>query len=260
MIEYKKTAADDVREKSDLERSPIMRFLKHQDYYKFNVGDILVKQTRSNYLRDDWVTEKNVVGSPRKYVYVFENELGIGYIKQLKVDGTGFTTNLICTANFDPHFTRFMLDPDFVDHLLTGGGDDFQYNKEYIEKRTFRQEAIEKNTQILVNTRSAKKRYAWFHSLKVGDVFWFGDTFDILVESKFEVSSIEDSPKENCPRHVLERLDSLDLKYFDRYRTIVAANLRGAGSMSLTADYFTWTRVTMQEPFPLKDVLCGQPK
>lgn len=140
-LKYEKTAADDDRERSDLRTNPVMRFLKNQEYYRFNVGDIVLKQTRWSY-NGDWETALTAVGAPRKFMYVFENDLGIGYIKQLKVDGSGFTSGLQCTANFDPDTTRLVLDPDFVDHMLVGE-QEFQYNEEYLDKKNFRQEELQ---------------------------------------------------------------------------------------------------------------------
>ena len=75
MLTYTKTAADTKREASDIRNSPIMRFLKNQDHFKFNIGDILVRQTKYT---GDWVTTVTPgVAAPKKFMYVFENELGI---------------------------------------------------------------------------------------------------------------------------------------------------------------------------------------
>ena len=83
-LKYEKTHSDRAREVSDIRRSPIMRFLKHQDYFKFNIGDVLVKQRRFT-LNSEWETEVVVgVNTAKKFMYVFENELGIGYVKQLR--------------------------------------------------------------------------------------------------------------------------------------------------------------------------------
>src|ERR1035437_5962556 len=177
-LKYDKTQSDKNREGSDLRYNVIMKFLKQQENFKFNIGDILIKQTR--YGDDTWKTETTSLEAPKKYMYVFENELGIGYIKQLRVDGSGFTTLLQCTANFDYDYVRLTLDPDFVDHMIIGE-EEFQYNQEYVNKKNFRKDAIAKNRKLLIGTQSFKKRLAWFHGLKIGDKFWYGDNFDELV-------------------------------------------------------------------------------
>jgi hypothetical protein len=268
-LKYEKNRIDEDREKSDLERSPIMRFLRFQDHFKFNVGDILIKQTKSwsHHTPDNWVTEKTSVGAPKKYMYVFENELGIGYIKQLKVDGTGFTTNLVCTANFDPENTRFLLDPDFVDHILIEGDGNFQYNKEYLEKRRYRDNAIQENKKILFPTGSVKKLLGWYNQLKPGDVFWAGRTFDDLLVNKFEILSVKDHPLSAMPSHVESQLAYSGTKYLEgKYRMIEVKCLESENSYQVgktqitDATHFIHRKVTMQQPFPLEDALCGQQK
>ena len=123
-------------------------------------------------------------------MYAFENSFGIGYLKQLKVDGSGFTNALIFTANFDPETVRFMLDPDYVDHLLVGEGE-FQYNKEYLDKKTYKADAIEKNKAILLRTGNYKVRSRWMKSLKPGDVFWAGRGIEDMVRSKYTVLKLD---------------------------------------------------------------------
>lgn len=262
MIKYDKTKSDAERERDDLRRSPIMRFLKHQDWFRFNIGDVLVKQTK-RYSPDgepeQWHTDKLVGnGAPRKYVYVFENELGIGYLKQLRVDGSGFTSQLICTVNFDPENTRFQLDPDYVDHMLVGE-DGFQYNKEYLDKKNYRVEAIKENTKNLVNTRTAHKLVGWFHGLKIGDTFWFGETWDDMVKDKYVVKEVNDMPTSMLPSHVGTRLG---LAFLPSYRNIKVDRERNGhvSSVVFTADHFHWRKVSMVKPVPLKDELCGPQK
>lgn len=265
MIKYEKTHADATREKDDLRRSPIMRFMKHQDWFKFNIGDVLIKQTKRWHsasvepTEDMWKTDTLVGnGAPRKYVYVFENELGIGYLKQLRVDGSGFTSQLICTVNFDPENTRFQLDPDYVDHMLVGE-DGFQYNKEYLDKKTFRNEAIKENTKHLVNTRTAHKLVTWFHGLKVGDTFWFGDTWDDMGKDKYTVKEVNDMPTSMLPSHVGNKLG---LSLLPTYRNIKVDRERDGyiSTVVFTADHFHWRKVSMTKPMPLKDTLCGPQK
>ena len=238
-LKYEKTASDSAREKSDLERSPIMRFLKHQEYYKFNIGDILVKQRRFTHL-DAWKADVIPgVNSPKKFMYVFENELGIGYLKQLRVDGSGFTSDIICTANFDPDTVKFTLDPDFVDHMLIGG-EEFEYNSEYLNKKAFREEAIKKNTKLLVKTRNK-----WISSLKEGDVFWAGWSFDNLCDQKYKV---KERISDESPLKVYVEI----LEYSpDRYV---------GNTQFFDEGLFTNMKVSMQQPFPMEDPLCGQAK
>ncbi len=261
MVKYEKTPQDIAREQSDLDSSPIMRFLKSKERFKFNIGDIVIKKSRWHKDKEYKVETLRGIDAPKKYMYVFENELGIGYIKQLRVDGSGFTSNLICVANFDPDFTMFELDPDYADHLIIGQ-DTFTYNEEYAAKKKFREEAIKKNRAMLVKTRSSKSRMAWFESLKQGDKFWYGDTFEDLANNCFEVVNVVDQPLNTMPRHVAERMGD-DLKFASVYRIMEAnrltnVNKYNGGTLVFSTDHFAYKKISMQEPYPLVDPLCGQ--
>ena len=216
-----------------------MRFLKNQDSFKFRVGDVLIKQTRWT-LTNQFKTEVIPgVNTPKKFMYVFENELGIGYIKQLRVDGSGFTTTLVCTANFDPDFVRFQLDPDFVDHVLIGD-EDFQYNREYINKKSFREEAVKKNMKLMIRTHSTAKRLHWLANLKPGDVFWAGKTLDDMIQHKYTVV------------HGVSDTLPLTIEVISEGQPLRPGRL--------PEDWFTAKKVMSQEPYPMEDPLCGHPK
>ena len=280
MKKYEKTKEDDIREKSDLESNPIMRWLQNQDAFKFNVGDILIKKTlrrswnpQSHNHTETWDTEvitKNT-GAPRKYVYAFENKLGIGYIRQLKVDGSGYTSQLICVANFDPVTTRFELDPDFVDHTLVGEGD-FQYNTEYLNKKKFRAEAMEKNKAIMVKTSSDKQLIKWYTGLKPGDEFWFGGTFDEFVGCKYRVLKIENVPApayrdtynfnqtDAAKVRLSQRTDLQWTKMECEVLEHVETWTKPGSTKSFVISDFSWKKVSHTKPHPMKDPLCAPPK
>jgi hypothetical protein len=264
-LQYKKTPQDKAREKSDLETSPVMRFLLSKEQNKFNIGDILIKQTRIN-REAEWATETvKGVGAPKKYMYVFENKLKIGYIKQLRVDGTGFTSNLICVANFDPDFSRFIIDPEFATHMLIGE-DKFEYNEEYLAKKAYRGEAMKKNAAHLVNTRNPSKRLDWFEGLKVGDKFWYGNTYEEMIDNEYTVTKIDDKPKNSISGHIKDRMGD-DFGYMTKMRTIFASRTQLATdnkfttqNLMFTSDHFHWSKVSTKQPEPLSDPLCGRQK
>lgn len=243
-LKYEKTVEDRGREIGDLKRNPICRFLKNQEAFKFNIGDIVIKQKRLT-LNSEWETEVIPgVKSPKKFMYVFENEVGIGYMKPLRVDGSGFTSEIVMTANFDPDYVRFQLDPDFVDHMLIGD-DDFEYNKLYVSKKAFREEAIKSNKKILTKTKATAKRLEWLASLKTGDEFWMGDTFDDLPHCKYRVKR---ALTDEHPLYIhVEIIDHIDYTKLNTTR-------------DLNEGYFTFRYVTMKQPFPVEDPLCGQVK
>lgn len=286
MKPYEKTKEDESREASDLKSNAVMRWLLNQDAFKFNPGDIIIKKTRhfqfnphSTQRSETWETEviTRATGAPKKYVYAFENQLGIGYIRQLKANGEGYCGTLICVANFDPENTRFELDPDYIDHTLVGEGN-FEYNVEYQQKKKFRQEAMEANKKLLVKTSSKKTLVAWFLGLKVGDEFWFGQTFDDLVATKYKITAINKGnkpKKEKDPNNYTWQAQSysiaeqgahdfLDETQWQTIDTVLLstqnqyARVGAKGHMNIGS--FHWKKVSMTEPHPMKDQLCGPPK
>lgn len=271
MAEYKKTPSDEGRELNDLKNSPIMRFIKNQDMFKFRVGDILVKQV-ANYANGwdkepDWKTSLHVIGAPKKYQYLFENELGIGYIRQLKADGTALNSTLMCMANFDPNTTRFIIDPDYVDHLLLSDSDDkFVPADEWLTKRAYRTDAIRKNTERLIPANNMNKLYAWLTGLKVGDTFWRGTSWDELVVSRYEVTKITDVPLASN-FELCKKLDVYGIapKLFTVHRSVEIKVLTskwrtiGATNNEDVTD-FRWKKILDTVPDPLSDDLCGHQK
>lgn len=240
-LKFEKSVDDRAREISDIKRNPICRFLKNQEVFKFNIGDIVIKQKRRS-MSEEWETEVIPgVRAPRKFMYVFENEVGIGYLKPLRVDGTGFTSELVMTANFDPDYVRFQLDPDFVDHMLIGE-DDFEYNTSYINKKAYRDEAIKNNKKILVQTKATKKRAEWISNLKVGDEFWLGSDFDELAYNKYKVM---EAISDTNARHI--RVEAVS--------NVIAANI--GRSFVWDEAYFVYRYVSMKQPYTLEDPLCG---
>jgi len=240
-LKYEKSIDDRAREISDVKRNPICRFLKNQEVFKFNIGDIVIKQKRQT-MNNEWETEVIPgVRSARKFMYVFENEVGIGYMKPLRVDGTGFTSELVCVANFDPDYVRFQLDPDYVDHMLIGD-DDFEYNQSYLNKKAYRDEAIKNNKKILIQTKATTKRIAWITSLRAGDEFWLGSDFDELAFNKYRV--MEHITNQNPTTIRVEAVSSVNPANVGR-------------SFVWDEAYFVYRYVSMKQPYMLEDPLCG---
>jgi hypothetical protein len=240
MLKYTKSKDDKQHEERDLKGSPVMRYLRNQEALKFNVGDIVVKQT--GYQKDAagnqiWKTDTTPIGAPKKFMYVFENELGVGYIKQLKADGTGFTSFLQCVANFDCEYTRLALDPDFVDHMLIGdSGDQFQYNALHAAKKLRRKEAMDKNRKIILNMKAKEE---WFNNdAKAGDRFWYAHSHKELHKNEYEIIAVE--------RSVVVGHDRLKVKP-------VGKNQSWTDSWDF--DRVRYAKITLTKPYSLEDEL-----
>ena len=255
-MKYVKSLEDARREENDLKTNVIMRWLQYQEDFKFNIGDILIKQSKRWHTTNhndhgDWETEtvSKVTGAPRKYMYVFENTLGIGYLRQLYVDGSGFASTLLCIANCDPTYTRFVLDPDYADHLILGGtNEEFTANQMYLEKKKYRDDAIAKNKEMLIKTGSFYSVTAWFNSLKPSDIFWCGETFDAM--KKYEVEEV-----------MIKGPTVGQIKGIYRDEHYIKMKREGwSTTQIMTANQFMYCKITTQQPFPLKDGLCGPQK
>jgi hypothetical protein len=172
-----KTAEDMAKEEKDLREIHVLVLLANLDRIKFNVGDVLIKK---RLVSDDdgnpvWDIEKDDIGEPVKYVYAFENKLGIGYVKALKKSGKGPHKTPKCLANVHLATEQYMLDPEYVEHLLLGEGGEFKYNASYERALAYRKEAIEKNKAFLVDGDDWKANLQWWKSLAVGSMLWCPD-------------------------------------------------------------------------------------
>lgn len=186
MPKYVKTKQDAQMEQRDLQSNPVMKYLRNQEALKFKVGDILIKQSKWG---DKWKTDSTAIGTPKKFMYVFENEMGIGYIKQIKVDGSGFTNYLQCVVNFDGEWNRLVLDPDYVDHMLIGEeGEEFETSTAHLNKKLERKQNMAKNRKLCLKMK--EKEEWFFHKAKVGDTFWYGHTFKDLVKREYRIAAV----------------------------------------------------------------------
>jgi hypothetical protein len=263
-LKYEKTKEDKDKEKFDLENDPILKFIKHQESFKFNIGDILVMYVNRSYDEDkpewDIKTTSSTTNAPVKYIYAFENELGIGYIKQLKADGSGLTKTLTCVTDLDPANERLDLDPDFADHvLLSNGEEEFEYNRLHKAAIKYRKDAINKNKKLLLDLPTAKDRVDWFLSLKKGDKIWMGYSWYDLVEKQWEITKIANTPKNKITdNYVLRRLkDHEEFKLMDSYRQITAQTRIDDHHYTSEFDVLItkeW-KITTSKPWPLKETL-----
>lgn len=268
-MKYEATQEDKLMMENDMDTNPIMRFLKNRESYSFNVGDILIKQHKrwsdESDESDEWITESNSpTGAPKKYMYVFENELGIGYVKALKVDGSGFTRALTCITTVDQEHNRFVLDPDYVDHMILGEDGGFTYNEAYKAKKAFRDEAIAKNKKLLVKVTNPKKLVEWYNGLKVGDKVWYGTSYEQLARQYCIITSIDEIPVKKLDQYRLDLLKRYDIlnniKSYKKLHVETYGNCYTDGSSYLHEMEMTdwqWRKVMMTQPFPIQDELCG---
>jgi hypothetical protein len=250
-LKYIKTDDDIEREERDLHLNQTVRFVKYQEAFKFNIGDIVIMQYKC---AGGWRT-KTTTGTtdvPVKFMYVFENEVGIGYIKQLRVNGGGFTTLMTCVADINPEDTRLILDPELVDHLLLSDkGEEFDYSIAHAQKMAFRKEAVEKNKKLLLDLSTPEARVKWFYSLKKGDIVWAGRDWDSIINDPQEVTDIRD-----CDLLQISNTNSFvgtqEAKLIKQYRTIKLKGKDGWDREYNIMDVPGW-KVVRSKPYSLKE-------
>lgn len=151
------------------ENDPVVIYLKNRDSQRFEVGDILNKLL-INY-EDKWEVEtvSYKTKSPKKYVFMGEDQYGVGYVKALKADGKEFIKGLFCLASFNSDNIRFQVDPEFATATLLGS-DGYDHNAEYKLIKDRRKKAREDNRKIVLLDKDLETYL--FSTLKVGDKFW----------------------------------------------------------------------------------------
>ena len=201
-------------------RSPIMKFLRNQDAMRFQIGDVLVRQKLSWSSEVDkrcWETEmvSSVSNAPKKFVYVHENEFGIGYVKRLKADGKGYAEGcIICMTDVDPTYLRYIIDPDFADHmLLDGDKSNFEYDATFKDDTNKRQSILKENKRLLEDTKTSEAIKEWAKTLKAGDQIWIGRDIYQAVENSYTIKDIKFG---FTSTHVVLTLESSDLYSFKK--------------------------------------------
>lgn len=187
-MKYVKDADDCNIEKQDMSTNRVLQHLRDINFYKFSVGDILIREDKYG---DNWKVKIAACGLPYKYVYVFENDLGVGYIRRLSVSGEKFVEMAVCVVNFDPRQTRFQLDQAYADHiLLAADGDELDIKSAYSDNKKRREQIHRKNKKATVKINNKTDAYNFLKSLKPGDPFWFGWSVRSIRKEPYVVARI----------------------------------------------------------------------
>jgi hypothetical protein len=164
----------------DMSTDKTLKHLRDMSFYKFAIGDVLVKQEKVHKWDQgndvyEWKTSIAACGLPYKYVYLFENELNIGYIRRLSVNGRKFVDTPLCVTEFDPDYIRFELDPEYADHMLLSEEEDkFDTKSRYDAIKRRREQVNRKNKKMAVSLPDVAAAVDWMSKLKVGDQIWYG--------------------------------------------------------------------------------------
>jgi hypothetical protein len=193
-----------------LKQNPIYNFLKNKENYRFCIGDVLVKSygrvQADNTVK--WVRETVSYLSPIpiRYMYVHEDETGIGFIKRLRSDGT-LGKNLICIADSSiagPTLIKYSLDDTYIKQSLLG--EDFSIKKEFLDLNEYKKsiKKINRNSAIILKTKeealefinanlNAKSIYIATHISNFSNFYYESFTVKNKNSSMYEVDFLESS-------------------------------------------------------------------
>lgn len=176
----------------DLHNDRTLKHLKDLSFYKFTIGDVLIRQERyrNSTGEHEWKTKLADCGIANKYVYVFENELGIGYIRRLSVNGRKFVDRATCVTEFDPDLTRFSLDPEYADHmLLSEENAEFDAKSRYDEIKKKREQINRQNKKLRLDIQTEDQAIEWLKNVNIGDTVWFGYSIGNINKYPYSVDS-----------------------------------------------------------------------
>jgi hypothetical protein len=189
-MDYVKTAEDTKIELNDLKTDKIMKWLRDPNVFKFKVGDILIKESRWTQDRQ-WEVSKQQCGLAIRYVYAFENELGIGYVRRIAIKGDKCVEHPVAVTSFDPDLVRFQLAPEVMEHLLLGDeGDEVDLKSDYKAVQDRRNLIKQTNKARRIKFKKIEDAIAQIESMKVGDTFWFATYINGMYKIPFVVTAV----------------------------------------------------------------------
>ncbi len=201
MKDFKLTKNDLDRIKNSYEANPVNRYLKAKNRFGFKVGDVLIRKRKSGYgdtstWKVETISDRSPV--PKKFIYVHENDLGVGYIKQIKSNGKELCDNIQCLDDLDFTWTTYEVDPDYIDHIvLTDGDQDFTVGDQFVELRKKRNKIHNLNRKIAHRPSTEVEMFNFLSSLSVGQKIWFGSDLYEASYKEMTISKIETgTPKE----------------------------------------------------------------
>jgi len=176
-----------------LKSNSTRRWLQQKENMKFEVGDVLLKYfLRTDYQTkvQSWVPEN--INSDNKmaqrYVYIFEDEFGIGYMKQLRVANGTLGKELYCLTDFDLTDTKFEVDPEYAEHVLLDA--DFDIKQIHKASLAARKVVTKMNRKIGFKPKTLQEFNTLFDKVKVGDTFWTSSDFTGRFIQEMKVTGI----------------------------------------------------------------------
>jgi hypothetical protein len=175
------------------QHNPVIKFIRNKNAISFQPGDILVKEELYG---EEWkvvpVSAQSKVA--KKYVFMYEDEYGVGYVKQLKADGGDYVHNIVCLASIDHDRIRFQVDPEYATHILINGEGTYDASVEYKLVKERRETVRAENLKLARNKSRGQDVDGTFATFKVGDKFWVANDLNGADSEELEVISKQTTP------------------------------------------------------------------
>lgn len=177
-----------------LDNNSVRRWLQQKDNMKFEIGDVVLKYNlRTDYQtkKQSWVAE-NINSDnqlAQRYVYIYEDEFGIGYLKQLRVANGSLGKELYCLTDFNLKEVKFEVDPEYAEKVLLDG----EFDIKEIHKASLRARKIvtKMNRKIGKKGKTVQDFNDMFDNVKVGDTFWTTTDYTGRWIQEYKITKIE---------------------------------------------------------------------
>lgn len=176
-----------------MSRNRVRKWLTIRDTLKFEIGDVLIKhhiiwrRETSDY---GWTIENinSDTKMAQRYVYIFEDDQGIGYFKQLKISTGTLGKELFCVTDIDFDSTRFEVDPEYAEHTLLDV--DFDIKKIHKKSLEGRNIVTKMNRKMGARLKTFSEFNKFFDNLKQGDTYWTTRDFTGRYVYKYNIQSL----------------------------------------------------------------------
>jgi hypothetical protein len=221
-----KLTKKDLEEIKDLHQdSDIYQWLTNAKKAKFSIGDVLLKEFYGwnnedafDDLEPKWCMELgDEFGLPQRYMYVYEDEQGIGFLKAINPSTGKLEDGLIYLADLPLAFdinnsnssenmdaVKFSVDSEYADSILLGC--EFNAKESYEKMKSKKEKVAVINTSNMIKTRNLSELNKFFSQISVGQTFYVGDddgecsTFLVRKITKKYISSVSVGVKRDLAR------------------------------------------------------------
>jgi hypothetical protein len=162
----------------------VIRYLINKHELKFSTGDYLIKQIQFN---GKWKTQciSNVSNIPKRFICVHEDEYGVKYVRALS--SMGERLPYICAVTNLNEYERFIIDPDYAEHLILGDNNKFDFASHKKKERAHRNKISKLNKKLIVKFSSIEDVVAYFGKLPLNSTFYMGWSTIDAIDKKYQI-------------------------------------------------------------------------